>query len=199
MSMKAAPSSPGVWERYLMALDDVTDLLQRIAQALEEAGVPYALVGGQAVALWVATKDPAAVRTTKGVDVLLRRDDLPKARAAAAAVALDYFEVVGVGMFLERSDPNPRKGVHLLWAGEKVRPEYPLPSPTVEEREMLEPGKQVVSLAGLVRMKLMSNRDQDRVHLRDLIDVGLVHRDLLQTLPPELASRLDSLLSEAGR
>ena len=182
-----------------MALDEVTDRLQRIAGALEEAGVPYALVGGQAVALWVATRDPAAVRTTKDVDILLRREDLPRARAAAATVALDYFEVVGVGMFLERSDPNPRKGVHLLWAGEKARPEYPLPSPTVEERELLEPGKAVVSLAGLVRMKLMSNRDQDRVHLRDLIDVGLIERSLLQTLPPELASRLDALLSEAGR
>jgi hypothetical protein len=193
------PTSAGAWERYLMALDEVTDRLQRIARALEEAGVPYALVGGQAVALWVATKDPAAARTTKDVDILLRREDLPKARAAAASVALDYFEAVGVGMFLERSDPNPRKGVHLLWAGEKVRPEYPLPSPTIDERELLEPGKSVVSLAGLVRMKLMSNRDQDRVHLRDMIDVGLVERGLLQTLPPELASRLDALLTESGR
>ena len=199
MSVNSALSSAGLWERYRMALDDVTDRLQRIAQALEQAGVAYALVGGQAVALWVATKDPAAVRTTKDVDILLRREDLPKARAAAAAVALDYFEVMGVGMFLERSDPNPRKGVHLLWAGEKVRPECPLPSPTVDEREMLEPGKHVVSLAGLVRMKLMSNRDQDRVHLRDMIDVGLVQRDLLQTLPPELASLLDALLIQGGR
>src|SRR5712692_3715164 len=181
--MKSLSSSRGIWESYLMALDEVTDRLQRITGALEEAGVPYALVGGQAVALWVATKDPAAVRTTKDVDILLRREDLPRARAAAAAVALDYFEVVSVGMFLERSDPNPRKGVRLLWAGEKVRPEYPLPSPTLDEREMLEPGKQVVSLPGLIRMKLMSNRDQDRVHLRDLIDVGVVGRDLLKGLP----------------
>src|SRR5436190_14197395 len=136
-----------------MALDEVTDRLQRIARSLEKAGLAYALVGGQAVALWVATKDPAAVRTTKDVDILLRRDDLPKARAAAASVALDYFEVMGVGMFLERSDPNPRKAIHLLWAAEKVRPENPLPSPSVEERELLEPGKHVVALAGLVRMK----------------------------------------------
>jgi len=198
MSANLVPAA-GVWERYLMALDEVTDRLQRIARALEEAGIAYALVGGQAVALWVATKDPAAVRTTKDVDILLRRQDLPRARAAAAAVALDYFEVVGVGMFLERSDPNPRKAVHLLWAEEKVRPEYPLPSPAVEEREQIEPGKHVVSLAGLVRMKLMSNRDQDRVHLRDLIEVGLIGRELLQTLPAELASRLGALLSEAGR
>jgi hypothetical protein len=182
-----------------MALDEVTDRLERIARALDQAGVAFALVGGQAVALWVATKDPAAVRTTKDVDILLRRADLPRARAAAAAVELDYFEVAGVGMFLERSDPNPRKGVHLLWAGEKVRPECPLPSPAVEERELLEAGKPVVSVAGLVRMKLMSNRDQDRVHLRDLLEVGLVNRDLMHTLPPELASRLDALLGEAGR
>lgn len=181
-----------------MALDEVTERLERISHALEEAEVAYALVGGQAVALWVATKDPAAVRTTKDVDILLPRGDLPRARAAAATVAMDYFEVIGVGMFLERSDPNPRKAVRLVWAGEKVRPEYPLPSPTVEEREMLEPDKQVVALAGLVRMKLMSYRDQDRLHLRDLIGVGLVGRELLPTLPPELAGRLDTLLSESG-
>jgi hypothetical protein len=181
-----------------MALDEVTDRLQRIVGAFDEAGVEYALVGGQAVALWVATKDPAAVRTTKDVDILLRYEDLPKARGAAASVGLDYFEVLGVGMFLERSDVNPRKGVHLIWAGQKVRPEYPLPSPELNERESLEPGIQVVSLSGLVRMKLMSNRDQDRVHLRDLIDVGLVERALVSSLPADLASRLDALLSESG-
>jgi hypothetical protein len=47
-------------------------------------------------------------------------------------------------------------------------------------------------------MKLLANRDQDRVHLRDLIGVGLIQRDLLQQLPAELASRLDALLSESG-
>jgi hypothetical protein len=182
-----------------MALDEITERMQRIASAFNEARVSYALVGGQAVALWVATKDPAAVRTTKDVDILLRREDLPQARAAATTAALDYFEVVGVGMFLERTDPNPRKAVHLIWSGEKVRPEYPLPSPTVDEREVIEPDMPVVSLAGLVRMKLMSNRDQDRVHLRDLIEVGLVDRSFLAPLPPELAGRLDALLSETGQ
>ena len=199
MNANAVPAVPGLWERYLMALDDVTDRLHRIVYALETAGVAYALVGGQAVALWVATKDPAAVRTTKDVDLLLRREDLPRARAAAAAAGFDYFEALGVGMFLEKSDPNPRKRVHLLWAGEKVRPDCPLPSPTIEERETLEPGKHVVALAGLVGMKLMANRDQDRVHLRDLIEVGLIDRSTLQNLPPDLASRLDALLSELGR
>ena len=113
--------------------------------------MPFALVGGQAVALWVASRVPAAVRTTKDVDILLQREDLPKARAAALAAGMDYFEVMGVGMFLDRDDPNPRHAVRLVWAGEKVRPEYELPSPTLKEREEFSPGLPVVSLAGLVR------------------------------------------------
>ena len=182
-----------------MALDDVAGRLRRICRALDAASVPFALVGGQAVALWVATRDPAAVRTTKDVDLLLRRGDLPRAKAAALSAGMDYFEVMGVGMFLDREDPSPRHAVHLVWAGEKVRPEYDLPSPTIQEREELSAGLSVVSLAGLVRMKLLANRDQDRVHLRDMIEVGLIDRNVFDALPTELAQRLEPLLIEAGR
>jgi hypothetical protein len=181
-----------------VSLDDVTDRLQRIIAALKEKSVPYAIVGGQAVALWVATKEPAAVRTTKDVDVLVRRGDLAKARAAALAAGMDYFEVMGVGMFLDRPDPNPRHAVHLVWAGEKVRPEYELPSPAIDQQQTIS-GINVVSLIGLVTMKLMANRDQDRVHLRDMIDVGLVDRTMLAELPKPLADQLESLLSDSGR
>ena len=128
-----------------MALDTVTQRLERISTALEQEAVSYALVGGQAVALWVASKDPAAVRTSKDVDILIRREDLPRARAAALKVDMDYFETMGVGMFLDKADPNPRHGVLRVWAGEKVRPEKPLPAPTVEQRQLLDPGKPVVA------------------------------------------------------
>src|ERR1700756_3395270 len=96
MSASTAVQPAASWEKYVMAMDAVSERLQRIVKALEESAVPYALIGGQAVALWVATKDPAAVRTTKDVDILLRRQDLPAARSAANAVAFDYFEAVGV-------------------------------------------------------------------------------------------------------
>jgi hypothetical protein len=194
-----SPNSASTWERYRMALEDVDRRLQRICGVLGEAKVPYALVGGQAVAIWVAQKVPAAVRTTKGVDIPLRRDDLPTAKAAARKAELDYCEILGVGMFLERNDPNPRKAVYLIWAGEKVRPEYPLPSPPVEERIAISTGRYVVDLPGLVRMKLLSYRGQDRVHLRDMIDVGLIDRSFFNDLPPELVARLDPLMTEAGR
>ena len=44
-----------------------------------------------------------------------------------------------------------------------------------------------------------SFRDQNRVHLRDMIEVELVDRKMLVSLPPELADRLEMLLTEAGR
>jgi hypothetical protein len=187
-----------VWRAYTMALDRVTERLERIVKALDEKGVAYALVGGQAVIYWVSTKDPSATRTTKDVDIMIRRADLPRARAAARSAGFDYYEIMGVGMFLDHADPNPRHAVHLLWAGEKVRPENPLPAPPIDDRATLAQGKKVVALPGLLLMKLMSYRDQDRVHIRDMIDVGLIGREMLAGLPPELADRFEALLNEAG-
>lgn len=86
----------------------------------------------------------------------------------------------------------------MLWAGEKVRPDDETAAATIDRRELLAPGLWVVPLADLVRMKLQANRDQDRVHLRDLIDVGLIG-EILATLHPTLANRLLPLLAEAGR
>ena len=199
MAMITSTKTESLWERYIMAMDAVTDRLNRITNSLTEMGVPFALVGGQAVALWVATKDPAAVRTTKDVDILLSRVDLPKAKAAALKIGLDYFEVVDVGMFLERTDPNPRHGVHLIWANEKVKADDSLSTPTIDERAELAPGKFVVTLPALVRMKLEANRDRDRVHLGDMIDVGLIDRAMLAGLPSVLAQRLNELLAKEGR
>jgi hypothetical protein len=188
-----------LWERYQMALDKLTDRLERITAALTGMGVPYALVGGQAVIFWVSTKDPAAVRTTKDVDILVDRSDLPKVKKAALAAGFEYVEVIDVGMFIEPSDPNPRHGIHLVWAGEKLKADDPLPTPSITDRQELEPGKSVVTLRGLVQMKLTANRDKDRVHLRDMIDVGLIDRSMLTGLPAELTERLDALLTDAGR
>lgn len=64
------------------AVERVRERLLRATGAMEAAGVPYAVAGGNAVAAWVATIDPAAVRNTQDVDVLLRRDDMDAAATA---------------------------------------------------------------------------------------------------------------------
>ena len=55
-------------------------------------------------------------------------------------------------------------------------------------------GHAVASLPALVRMKLTSFRLKDRVHLRDMIDVGLIDPGWVAKLPPELGQRLQELL-----
>ena len=40
-------------------------------------------------------------------------------------------------------------------------------------------------------MKLLSYRDRDRVHLTDMIEVGLIGREMLATLTPELFRSLN--------
>lgn len=187
------------FHQHRMAVDEVEKRLERITSALTAEKVQYALVGGQAVALWVTTKDPATTRTSKNVDLLVRKEDLPRVRAAARRCNMEYMEVIGVGMLLEDSDPNPKKAVHLLWAGEKVRPEYLLPTPDVADAQILPPGLPVVDLIDLVCMKLQANRRHDLVHLVDMIEVGLIDRVMQSQLPAELAERLGELLAETGR
>jgi hypothetical protein len=46
----------------------------------------------------------------------------------------------------------------------------------------------------LVRMKLIAFRLKDRVHLLDLIGVGLIDASWPARFPPELGSRLQELL-----
>jgi hypothetical protein len=43
-------------------------------------------------------------------------------------------------------------------------------------------------------MTLVSNRNEDGMHLCDLIGVGLIDRSWLPKLPPELAARLQQIL-----
>lgn len=182
-----------------MALDKVAERLERITRAFNEASIPYALVGGQAVAIWVSSRNPHAVRTTKDVDILLRREDLARATASVETIGLEYQEVAGVGMFMEREDPGPHHAVHIVWAGEKVRASYLIPAPVMEEREDVEPGKPVVTLDALVRMKLQAHRKHDQVHILDMIGVGLIGEHSLEGLPPLLAERLRALLEEYRR
>ena len=51
-----------------------------------------------------------------------------------------------------------------------------------------------LALEAFVRMKLTSYRDKDKMHLRDMIGVGLIDATWPARYPPELAARLQQLL-----
>jgi hypothetical protein len=183
------------WERMIRAVEKVRERLLRAARALEQAQVPYAVVGGNAVAAWVARVDEAAVRNTQDVDLVLRRVDLERAKAALAQAGFIYRHAANVDMFLDGPQAKARDALHVVFAGEKVRPEYLLPVPDVTESEAT-PTFRLLGLEPLVRMKLTSFRRKDQVHLLDLIGVGLLDAGWCARLPVPLADRLRELLAD---
>jgi hypothetical protein len=178
----------------VQAVEKVRNRLLRAAAALEGAGVCYAVVGGNAVAAWVATVAESAVRNTQDVDILLDRSEFENAKRALAAAGFVHQEVFGVDLFLDGPDAHPRDVVHVVFGGEKVRPHYDAPAPSPAETEPFPQGLRVLALDALVRMKLTSFRLKDRVHLVDLIEIGLIGEKDLAGLPPKLAARLKELL-----
>jgi hypothetical protein len=182
-----------ILDRMERAVAKVRDRLLRVTGALNQAGVPYAVVGGNAVASWVATVDEGAVRNTRDIDLLVRRSDLPLITAALEGAGFVRDELLDVVMFRDGAEGKPSEAVHLLFAGEKARPDHPLPAPEIQT--VNDPANfPVIALESLVLMKLLSNRRQDQVHVQDLIGVRLVDRSWLPKLPPELAVRLQQIL-----
>jgi hypothetical protein len=181
--------------RMVRAVEKVRDRLHRAAQALEQAKVPYCIIGGNAVAAHVGRIDESAVRNTQDVDILLRRSDLEAAKAALSSAGFVYRHVKGIDMFLDGSGAKARDAVHVIFAGEKVRSVDFIEAPEVEDSEATS-FHRIVALEPLVKMKLTSFRRKDQVHILDMIDVGLVDESWLSRLPAELAPRLRELLDD---
>ena len=151
------------------------------------------MVGGNAVASWVATVDEGAVRNTRDVDLLVRRSDLPAITAAMEQAGFVRDELLDVIMFRDGPEGKPSEAVHLLFAGEKTRPDHLLPAPEIQT--VNDPANfRVIDLEPLIVMKLMSNRRKDQVHVEDMINVGLIDPSWLTKLPPELAVRLKHIM-----
>ncbi len=182
-----------ILDRMVRAVEKVRERLQRAAAALEEEKIPYAVIGGNAVATWVARVDEAAVRNTQDVDILLNRSDLEAAKSALAKAGFVYRHVKGIDMFLDGPRAKARDAVHIIFAGERVRSEDPAPAPEVTEAEAT-PTFRVVAFESLVRMKLTSFLRKDQVHLLDMLEVGLLDETWLSRLPAPLSERLKELL-----
>ena len=182
-----------ILDRMEQAVAKVRERLLRSTTALNQAGIPYAVVGGHAVASWVATIDEGAVRNTRDVDLLVRREDLPAVTTALGHAGFTPEQSFGVTMFLDGPNAKPSESIHLLFAGEKVKESDPLAAPAVVTID--DPaGYRVITLEALVQMKLLLNRSRDNVHLRDLIAVGLIDPSWPARLPPILAERLQAIL-----
>src|SRR3984893_6613309 len=182
-----------ILDRRERAVAKVRERLLRATAALNQVGVPYAVVGGNAVASWVATIVEGAVRNTRDVDLLVRRSDLATITSALEQAGFVRDEVLDVVMFRDGPEGRPSEAVHLLFAGEKTRPDHLLPAPEIQT--VKDPANfPVIALESLVLMKLLSNRRKGQVHVQDMNGVRLNDQSWLPNLPPELADRLKHIL-----
>lgn len=190
---------PVSWKRMSDAAENVRRRMLTAAKALDSARVPYAVVGGNAVAAWVSRVDAAAVRNARRVDILLRRSDLTAATAALQAEGFVHRRIASLGkaahmdVFLDGPDAKVRDALHILYASEKPLPDSIAANADVSESEDAE-GFQLISLPALVRMKLTAWRDKDRVHLRDLASVGLIDSSWLEKFEGTFQDRLKHIL-----
>lgn len=182
------------FREYVVSVERVEQRLRKVAAALDAAGVPYAVIDGNAVAAWVATADPSAVRATRDVDLLVNRDDLSRIEQVMSDLGFTREELRRLVMFTDPAEPSRRAGVHLVFAGERVRPSYAAPAPSPDDAVRDPQGFAVLNLLPLLCMKLTSYRDKDRAHLRDMLDVGLIDRKWCDKVPPELRGRLRELI-----
>jgi len=181
---------------YDRHVDQLFDTIDRVARALAQANVEYRVVGGVAVFLHVHERDPLAARSTRDVDVAVDRHDLQAIVEAGRSVGFEYRHAAGVDMLVDAREPRARSAVHLVFVGEKVRPEYVEPVPRFSPPVRTTEGVLLVAVPDLVRMKLTSFRLRDRVHLQDLDSVGLITPAIEAGLPPALRDRLRDLRTE---
>ena len=184
-----------LWERIERSVEKVRDRLTRVTRALNAQGIPYAVIGGNAVQHWVSQVDESVVRNTRDVDLILDEKDLSRAIPALESVGFIYRRSAGVTMFLDGPKAKARDAVHVVFAGKKVREDYPEPVPEIDRYELIGDVR-TLPFDRLIAMKLTSFHDKDRVHIRDMISVGLIDASWLDRLGPQLRIRLKELLDD---
>jgi hypothetical protein len=143
------------------------DELLAVVRALDDGNVDYALVGGLAVGVW------GAPRATKDIDLLLRAEDVARAKAALR----------GCGYALEAlpmqfSDGMQMQRISKLVDGQLVTVDLILVEHNLEpiwqsrERRAIEGAQlSVVSREALIAMKVAAGRPQDQADVVKLTEL----------------------------
>ncbi|MBS2015655.1 MAG: hypothetical protein JST00_22395 [Deltaproteobacteria bacterium] len=147
---------------------NLVDELHAVARALSGANVRYAICGGIAVTIHGAT------RTTKDIDILVARGDLPHALAAVRTVGYEY---AALPMTFEAGTPKERhvQRVTKLEDQQTLVVDFLLEEAAFAgmldgrvEIALAEGVLTVVSRDTLLRMKRLAGRDQDRADIEKL-------------------------------
>ena len=140
----------------------------------------------------VEEADPTHSTLTRDVDLMVRREDLDRVKEAAAKNGFRFHHTAGLDMLLYGDADSAKNAVHLIFTGEKVRPDQATPNPPIapEKKRILGEEVLVIPVADLLQMKLSAFRDKDRVHVRSMDAAGLITAGVEEKLPGELRVRL---------
>lgn len=166
-------------------------LAEVVERAFTAAGLEYRVVGGLAAYLYVEEREPDAGRLTRDIDITVRREDLTAIARAVEPFGLQYRHVAGVDMLIQSGQPA-RRAVHMVFSGEKVRPDYSDSVPEMGTCRILQ-GVRLVPVEDLIRMKLTSFRLKDQVHLQDLDEAGVITPEIESALSPLHQQRLQQV------
>jgi hypothetical protein len=188
----AAAKGEAVNTLFEERLFDLVGVLHKIGGALAEAGIPHELVGGLAVLVHVEEADPAHAMLTRDIDLMVHRADLDRIKEAAGKHGFRFRHSAGLDMLLYGETNSARSAVHLIFSGEKVRPNQPSPNPPIAPEKRRIQGREVmvIPISDLVRMKLSSFRLKDQVHIQVMDAAGLITPMVEEELGEELRSRL---------
>jgi hypothetical protein len=174
---------------YDLHVEQLLEKMRRVHAAFDAAGIPYRIIGGMGVFLQVSAHDPDNARLTRDVDIAVQRADLERIKKAVEPKGFRYRHAAGLDMLVDADRPRAGSAVHLVFALEKVRPEYVEPVPFSGPTRTSE-GILIAPVADLVRMKLTSFRLKDKVHIQDMDSVGLITPEIEKDLPELLRTRL---------
>ncbi len=166
--------------------------LQKLSLPLEKAGLPHELVGGLAVFLHVENADSTHSSLTRDIDLMISREDIARVVGIAEEHGFRFRHSAGLDMLLYGETNSARNAVYLLFSGEKVKETQLEPHPEIRPVRASLHGQDflVIPVADLVRMKLSSYRDKDRVHVRGMEAAGLITQEVEDALGDELRGRL---------
>lgn len=143
---------------------DLVDELRRITAALDDAGLPYALCGGLALAVH------GAPRATTDIDLLVAADHVERALRCAKNLGFRFRASP-----MHFPDGMEIRRITRIEGGESVTLDLILPGPErahlLESRERIQLEGSVlwvVSREGLIAMKVAAGRPQDLADLARL-------------------------------
>jgi hypothetical protein len=175
--------------RFYMSQGDVYTTLRNLTRRLDQERIPYALIGGMALAAH------GFVRMTRDVDILMTTDGLTAFRARL--VGRGYVPAFP-GASKTFRDTDTQVHIEIITTGDFPGDGKPkavvFPEPTAASIE--HEGMRVVTLEKLVELKLASGMSAPH-RLRDLADVQDLIRAL--ALPLDFAELLDATVRDKYR